>query len=172
MVTGNGVTITNKGAGATVNSGNPVWLVDARLTKQWQNDNKYDPVPGKFDVVEGRQLSFENPKITVEGFIDIHNTSGTHTINGDANCSKVNENLLIQLSALKQLSNSYLELKGWYGTNSTSTLGRNTTSGYPTVTTTGVRVMVDGYSLDIPSDSEDNHMWSFSMTLTETGVIS
>lgn len=171
MVTGNGVTITNKGGAATINSGNPIWLVDARITKQWKNQNNVDFVGGKFDCVEARQGGSENPKLTVEGFIDIHDTAGSHTINGDSNCTKVTEAWLISMSCLKQSASSYLQLKSMYGTSSTSILGRNTSSGYPANTTT-INVVIEDWNINIPSDSYKNHMWSYSINMTETGNVS
>lgn len=166
-----GIIIRNAGVSASINSGNPIWLVSGRLTKQWKNINQTDPIPGKFGEAEARQGGSENPLLTIEGNIDIHDTAGTFTINDRTASVKITEDWLISLSALEQTSNSYLVLEAKYGTSGVAIRGRDTSSGYPS-TTTDINVTIDSWDFDIPSDSHKNHMWSYTIIFHETKNVS
>lgn len=168
-----GITIENLGTSASIND--PVWLVGGKLTYGWKNINKVDPIPGKKDIVEVRQGGWENPILTIEGNIDINNTAGTYTVNGVAGCIRITQAALVSMSSLVQTSEDYLLMKVAYGPKTGSGVylqGRGTGSGnYIDNLTGSFFTYIDQHSIDIPSDSVDNHMWNYNITIGETKKI-
>ena len=67
MVVQSGVYLYN----SAVNSGLSVWCAGATISYGWQNNVNVDPVPGKFDIVEGDVTGWQNPIITITGTLDI-----------------------------------------------------------------------------------------------------
>jgi hypothetical protein len=166
MITSGTIIRHTGGTGTPLNGGNPIWILRNELQKAWSNVNKYDPVEGAYDCSEVRQIGIENPKLTINGYIDIDNTSGTFTICGYTGSVKMTEYWLIQLACLKYTTNSYLVLEDWSGTTGNKMLGRATDSGYP-ATTQGIVVSVDTFDFQNDASSERGHIWNYSLKLTE-----
>jgi hypothetical protein len=156
-------TFKNTGSAATVNSGNGIWLHGSSYTVARKFLNKSNP-NNAGTLPEANQGGREATKISITGYIDTRNTSGTYTINGLSNCSKASEYLINELANLTQSAVSKINFIAAYKDRTGGAIIMRNFAN----TTTGMNIVIDSMNLNVSTDSRDGHIWGVSLDLTET----
>lgn len=143
----------------SVNSGTAIVLENTTVKFSWKNLNEVKPILGKYDIVENEYGGFENPKLTLSGFIDVDNIPS----NG------LTQELTTELATLRSVTPLVLTVTT--GTSATALKGRPTggyeTDGDMTLANT-INVVIDSFDLSISAKNADlAHFWDFSIQLHE-----
>ena len=137
-----------------VNSGTDVKFNGSTLTYAWRNTTRATPLTSKFDIAEAQITGYENPRITITGFID--------TDSDEENI--VTQSLLQDFAKVKY---DGTDAKSIYLSVST---GRNSTfiKDY-THTNNYIKVVIENFNLTIDAaDSDFGHLWRYTINLVET----
>lgn len=157
------------GADITLQNSNVRWnskvkLNGASVTYNWKNITKSDPVPGKYDTVEAYYGGFENPRIVINGYIDVN----ANPLYSGSAC--ITQNLLMDF-AQEGASTTYLVVSTGTETSGTAMLNGRPTAGYSVGGTylPYLKVQIDGFTLNTSAnDSREGHFWNYSIEMHET----
>lgn len=150
---------------AQINSGTAVSLDATTLALGWKNLLKYDPIPGKYDIVEVGFAGFENPTITVAGVIDLWTTPAkTHSTNTGAT-AVLDQEYLKDFAVIRDSITLTVPPSG-----TGSILYGRPTAGYATGSTMvgSFLVRINDFSMTPNSSSQSNYMIPYSITFVET----
>lgn len=141
-----------------VNGGVAVTFQGATLNYVWKSLTRATPLTNKFDINEAQISGFENPRITVTGFIDTNDNSAnvvtqsllqdfaSNKYDGDTNATT---GTATRLSVSTGTSNTYLKN---YDNSADDVI-----------------VIVDSFNMTVDaSDSDLGHFWRYTLTLIET----
>ena len=157
-----------------VNSGTAVWLTAAKLTFGFKNLTKTDPAEGKFDTIESDYGGFENPRITINGQIDIDNepaNSITPILLYNFGTATQNPTYLAvpvgstdhYIPGIRMYNSSGTEI----GTTRISLA--NSDTKYTTDTTEGwIRVRIQSFTINIDNTSDKGHFLTYQIVCHET----
>tara|TARA_Y100000310_G_C20685829_1_gene818905 strand:+ start:1635 stop:2078 length:444 start_codon:yes stop_codon:yes gene_type:complete len=141
-------------ANPTVNSGTTVSLKGATVNYAWKNLTRNTPVPGKNAIIESQYNGFENPKITITGYIDVDNTSA----------NEITQELLQNFASV--------QYDGTSGTVTTLVIPTGDTPTYlkdSTGLVDSLKVVIESFSIRLGMDSSNAHFWAYNLLLVETG---
>lgn len=142
-----------------VNSGNEVILESTKVTFSMKMLNEAKPIPGKFDIVENEYGGFENPKIILDGFIDID----------DIPTNGLTQNILVSFAIMETTTPIILTVES--GSSTTALKGRPT-DGYSTNGTntllSSINFVIDSYTIMLANSSDLGHFWKFNIIGHET----
>ena len=137
-----------------VNSGNPVSFKGATITYGWKNLTRVTPLTNQFSLSEAQITGFENPKITVTGFIDTNDTTA----------NVVTQPLLIAFSKIPYDGTVPNTISFSVSTGNKSVYLRNTDDD-----ANSIKVMVESFNLNIDAgDSDLGYLWRYTLQLVET----
>ena len=137
-----------------INSGNAVYLRGASVKYSWKNLTRTTPLTNQFTLSESQITGFENPRIIISGFID---TNSTDT-------DVITQELLIQFAKIQYdatTANSiYLTIES--GTKPTYLKNADLDGN-------SIKVIIEDFNIDFSaSDSNEGHLWRYTLTLVET----
>ena len=139
----------------SVNGGTAVTIPGgATVTYGWTNLINATPITQNFStIVQADVNGWENPAIVISGFFDVDNF--------DAN--EIRHDHLINFARIKYDGTNAINLvvPTGNGTSQTNLLAND-------ALTTTLSVIVESFDVTISTDSEQGHIWTFTLVLRET----
>lgn len=137
-----------------VNGGIAVEFNGATLQYVWKSLTRADPLTNSFTVNEAQTAGFENPRMSITGFV---NTD-------DSGINIVTQSLLQDFASVPYDGTSATATTLSVSTGITNTFVKNYNN-----TNDNVRVIIDSFNMTVDAaDSKLGHFWRYSLQLIET----
>lgn len=142
---------------STVNSGTTVTLPGAVVTYNWGNLTNSIPIPGKFDIAEVDVGGFENPKIKINGVIDV----------GDIASNSLSQTHLRNFAKVQfdGTTSTAIKLTVASGGSGTDVYLKDSTD-----TDDFIYVIVESFDITFNSNVSGERKWNYNVNLIETDV--